>query len=250
MLTWCVGLNITHVGMLFSLVNSVHRLKLMHKWLLYRSCVMPITLYGICLWYFDGAHLKGTMKELTKIQRQAAIWILGAFKCTPTGVVESLAGLILIHLQIQKLVYHNHVYMPTLADSYITWLMAATGDEAEFISVYHPSQLCNKCKSPLVDMWANKNLVNMFILPYNRYNVPGFCYDFSLLWTIMTYFLLITPTQLLLIHLIWHTYCALSQLDCRLSPYRLFLLWLLILTHFLWHLISDWLGLCARPISI
>jgi len=134
---------------------------------------MPIALYGIQLWYFNGACLKGTMKELTKIQRQAAIWILGAFKSTPMEAVESLAGLILIHLQIRKLVYHNHVHMHTLADSYITCLMAATGDVAEFISIYHPSQLHNKYKSSLVDMWANKNLVNVFVLPYNKYNAPG-----------------------------------------------------------------------------
>ena len=51
----------------------------------------------------------------------------------------------------------------------------ATRDKAKFISMYHPFQLHNKCKSPLVDMWANKNLVNVFILPYNRYNVPGYC---------------------------------------------------------------------------
>ena len=104
-----------------------------------------------------------------------AIWILGAFKSTSTGAVESLAGLILIHLQIWKLVYCNHICMHTLADSHITHLMAATGDEAEFISIYHPSQLCNKCKSPLVDMWANENLVNVFILLYNKYNAPGYC---------------------------------------------------------------------------
>ena len=134
---------------------------------------MPIVLYGIRLWYYDGAHIKGTMKELTKIQRQAGIWILGAFKSTPTGAVEFLAGLIPIHLQIQKLVYCNHVRMYTFADSHITRLMAATGNEAEFISIYYSSQLCNKCKSPLVDIWANKNLVNMFVLPYNKYNAPG-----------------------------------------------------------------------------
>jgi len=88
------------------------------------------------------------MKELTKIQRQAAVWILDAFKSTPTGVVESLASLILIHLQIWKLVYHNHICMHTLADSHITHLMAATRNEADFISVYHPFRLRNKCKSP------------------------------------------------------------------------------------------------------
>ena len=77
---------------------------------------MPITLYGIHLWYYNSTRIKGTMKELTKIQRQMAIWILGAFKTTPMGVVESLAGLIPIHLQIRKLIYHNHVCMHTLAD--------------------------------------------------------------------------------------------------------------------------------------
>jgi len=76
------------------------------------------------------------------------------------------------------------------------------------------------------------------------------CYNFSLLWNIMTSLLLIAPTRSLSTHHIWHTYCALSQFNCGLSLYRLFLSWLLILTHFLWHLISDWLGLCARPISI
>jgi len=40
--------------------------------------------------------------------------------------------------------------------------------------MYHPSQLRNKCKSPLVDMWANENLVDVFVLPYNKYNVPGY----------------------------------------------------------------------------
>ena len=75
------------------------------------------------------------------------------------------------------------------------------------------------------------------------------CFDFSLLWTSITIsLLLIAPTRLLSTHPIWHTYYALSQPDCRLSPYRLFLSQLLILTHYLWHLISDWLGLCTRPI--
>jgi len=124
---------------MLSLGNSAHGLKPKHKRLLYRSCVMPIALYSIHLWYYNGARVKGTIKELIKIQRQVAIWILGAFKSTPTGAVESLAGLIPIHLQIQKLVYHNHVRMHTLADSHITRLMAATRNEADFISVYHPS---------------------------------------------------------------------------------------------------------------
>ena len=59
---------------------------------------------GIRLWFFKGAKYKGTLKELTRMQRCAAIWILSAFKTSPTGVVETLTGLTLIHLHIQKLV--------------------------------------------------------------------------------------------------------------------------------------------------
>jgi len=61
------------MGAMLALGNSVRGLKPKHKCLLYRSCIMLITLYGIRLWNYDGARVKGTMKELTKIQRHAAI---------------------------------------------------------------------------------------------------------------------------------------------------------------------------------
>jgi len=50
-----------------------------------------------------------------------------------------------------------------------------------------------------------------------------FLLQFYLLWTMTTSLLLITPTRSLSTHLIWHTYCALSQLDCGVSPFGLFL---------------------------
>ena len=71
------------------------------------------------------------MKELTKIQRRAAIWILGAFKTSPTGAVESLAGLIPIYLQIWKLVYCNYICMHTLADTHIMCRVAADKNQAD-----------------------------------------------------------------------------------------------------------------------
>ena len=113
-------------------------------------------------------------------------------------------------------------------------------------------------------MWRARNLLK------HKVEEQDACYNFFLLRTITTSLLLIAPIWLLFYSLLqsdcsfthcsnlialnspYMTYllCALSQLDCRLSPYRLFLSQLLILTHFLWHLISDWLGLCARTISI
>ena len=76
-----------------SLGNSNCGLRPKHQHLLYRSCILPIATYGIRLWFFKGAKYKGTLKELTQMQRHTAIWILGAFKTSSTGVVETLAGL-------------------------------------------------------------------------------------------------------------------------------------------------------------
>ena len=115
---------------------------------------------------------KGTMKELTKVQCRAATWILGAFKTTPTGAAESLAGLIPIDLQIQKLIYRNHICMHTLADSHITCMVAAGENQACNIS-YLPSKLRKKAKSSLIDMWANEKLVLIDVIPFNEFNAPG-----------------------------------------------------------------------------
>ena len=87
-----------------SLDNSNRGLRPKHKYLLYRLCILPIATYGIRLWFFKGAKYKGILKELTQMQRCAVIWILGAFKTSPTGAVETLAGLTPIHLHIRKLV--------------------------------------------------------------------------------------------------------------------------------------------------
>ena len=91
-----------------SLGNSNHRLCPKHKHLLYQSCILPIATYGIRLWFFKGTRYKGTLKDLTRMQRCAAICILGAFKTSPTGAVETLAGLTPIHLHIRKLVQRSY----------------------------------------------------------------------------------------------------------------------------------------------
>ncbi|CAA7264637.1 unnamed protein product [Cyclocybe aegerita] len=62
--------------------------------LLYRLCVVPIATYGYRLWYFDGTRNKGAMNQLKRMQRKAALWITGAFRTSPTGSLEALAGLI------------------------------------------------------------------------------------------------------------------------------------------------------------
>jgi len=105
-------------------------------------------------------------------QRRAAIWILGAFKTSSTGAVESLAGLIPIHLQIRKLVYRNYVRMHTLADTHIMRRVAADENQTDNV-VYLPSKLSKKAKSPLIDMWRHEKLVLVDVFPFNEFNAPG-----------------------------------------------------------------------------
>ena len=105
---------LTTVKAMLALGNSVRGLQPKHKRLLYRTCVVPIMCYGVRLWYFNGARNKGAINESKKVQRRAALWITGAFKTTPTGAVESLAGLPLVHLHFRKLVDRANMRVRTL----------------------------------------------------------------------------------------------------------------------------------------
>ena len=58
------------------------------KRLLYRCCILPITLYGFQLWFYNNAPLLYHMKVLGKMQRRATIWILSTFKIFPSEGLE------------------------------------------------------------------------------------------------------------------------------------------------------------------
>ena len=83
--------------------NSSWGISLLQKRLLYRKCILPITLYGFQLWFYNHTPLSYSFKALNKMQRRAAIWILGAFKTSPTEGIEALTGLISIKSHITKL---------------------------------------------------------------------------------------------------------------------------------------------------
>ncbi|KXN85394.1 hypothetical protein AN958_11366 [Leucoagaricus sp. SymC.cos] len=83
--------------------NSTCGLLPHQKRLLYCSCVISLTTYGCCLWYFASALIINKLKLLQQMQQNAALWITGAFRTSPSGGVESLAGLIPIHLHLKKL---------------------------------------------------------------------------------------------------------------------------------------------------
>ncbi|KAF4614683.1 hypothetical protein D9613_002817 [Agrocybe pediades] len=98
--------------------SSTRGLSPKEKRLLYRSCVLPITTYGYRLWFYEGARIKGVLADFRKMQRKAALWITGAFRTSPTGGVESLAGLIPIHLHLKKLAGRSNFRAATLSDTH------------------------------------------------------------------------------------------------------------------------------------
>ena len=82
--------------------NSTQDLFSCQKYLLYRTCILPIVLYSFSLWHYNKAPLLFSLKELRKIQHKATLWILGAFCTSSTLEIETIIGLILIHLHLQN----------------------------------------------------------------------------------------------------------------------------------------------------
>ena len=83
--------------------NSSHGINSLQKCFLYRSCILPIALYGFQLWFYNHALMAYHIKTLNKMQRHTVIWILNAFKTSSSYVVEAIVGLIPIKLHLQKL---------------------------------------------------------------------------------------------------------------------------------------------------
>jgi len=83
--------------------NPARGLLPIQKRLLYRTCILPIVLYGFQLWFFKGAPVVKNLAKLKKMQQRAALWIIGAFRMLPSEGIEAIAGLIPIALHLQKL---------------------------------------------------------------------------------------------------------------------------------------------------
>ena len=95
--------------------NSSRGLLHIQKHLLYRTCILPIVLYGFQLWFFKGTPIIKNITELKKMQRRAALWITGTFRTSPSKDIEAIAGLIPITLHLCKLNGRHHLrYTVTL----------------------------------------------------------------------------------------------------------------------------------------
>ena len=89
--------------------NSSWGINPLQKCQLYQCCVLLIALYGFQLWFYNKAPMSYHMKILDKMQRRATIWILGAFKTSPTEGIEAIARIIPIKFHLQKLARRSQI---------------------------------------------------------------------------------------------------------------------------------------------
>ena len=99
--------------------NSSRSISPLQKCLLYRCCALPIALYSFQLWYYNKALVLYYMKILNKMQRRAAIWILGAFKTSPLEGIEAMVGIIPMRFHIQKLAKRSQIRLFKLLNNHI-----------------------------------------------------------------------------------------------------------------------------------
>ena len=99
--------------------NSTQGINPIQKCLLYRYCILPIALYKFQLWFYNNAPLSYPIEIPGKMQRRAAIWILGAFKMSPTEGLKAIVGLISIKLYLYKLTSKSQLCSTALLENHL-----------------------------------------------------------------------------------------------------------------------------------
>ena len=158
--------------------NSSRGISPLQKWLLYRCCILPIALYGFQLWYYNKALLLYHMKILDKMQRRAAIWILGAFKTSPSMGIEAIAGIIPIKFHLQKIARRSEIYPFKLPSGHL--LRSLMDDSPPLSSTpnsYHIGMLTNHqrnlTKGHLIDSYNKAHGIFPSFSPLNPEFSPG-----------------------------------------------------------------------------
>ena len=71
------------------------------------------------MWYYNKASLLYSLKTLGKLQRQAALWIVGAFKTALIFGIKAITSLIPIYLHLQKLSGRSQLKVYSLSTNHI-----------------------------------------------------------------------------------------------------------------------------------
>ena len=127
------------------------------------------------------------------MQRRATIWILGAFKTSPTDGIEAITGIIPIIFYLQKLARRSQIHPPKLPTNHI--IRDLIDDISNLIkkpNLYAVSSLTNRqkniAKGHLIDSCNKAYSILSLFSPLNREFTPGFyltnnfsdCFSFNL----------------------------------------------------------------------
>ena len=152
----------------------------LQKHLLYRYYVLPIALYRFQLWFYNKALLLYYMKILDKMQRRAAIWILGAFKTFLSEDIEAIARIIPIRFHLQKIARRSLIYPFKLPTNHI--LRNLMDDLPPLPNIPNPhsiSSLTNLqktiAKGHLIDSCIKAHGIFPSFSPLNPEFSPGSC---------------------------------------------------------------------------
>jgi len=133
------------------------------------------------------------MKILDKMQRRATIWILGAFKTSPTEGIKAITGIIPIKFHLQKLTRRSQIrpfVLPTnhiirnLMDDLLTSFMKPNPHSVRSLM----NQQKNIAKGHLIDSCNKAYGIFPSFPPLNLEFTPGFhitdnfsdCFSFNL----------------------------------------------------------------------
>ena len=168
-------LTVKYMKLLGNLSQGINPLQ---KHLLYRCCILPITLYGFQLWFYNKAPISYHMKILDKMQRRAAIWILGAFKTSPSEGIGAIAGIIPIKFHLQKLTRRSQIHPFKLPTNHILReLMDYSPVSSNKLNSHTVGSLTNHqkniAKGYLIDSCNKAYGIFLSFFPLNQEFFPG-----------------------------------------------------------------------------
>jgi hypothetical protein len=116
--------------------------------------------------------MKGPLDSLRKMQRRACLWITGAFKTSPIGAAETLAGIPPIHLHVKKLVERSHVRTRSLQATH-AFRRLVDGDHKFSVETLK-TVIRGDLKSPVTEAWLNLDLSSVDLDPVDDLARPGY----------------------------------------------------------------------------
>jgi len=118
------------------------------------------------------------MKVLRKMQRRANLWILEAFKTSPTDGLEAITGLIPIKFHLQKLTSRSQLHAATLPENHLIRTLMDDPLNSHIKPSPHSINTLTECQKSITRghlINSNNKLFGIFLSfsPLNPELIPG-----------------------------------------------------------------------------